>query len=70
MTNDSFAKLAVILGFVVLLSIPGCIANNMYQERVFKEVALAKGMNGIEIACAWQNGAQNPACAVLASRGK
>lgn len=61
-------RLLAIIVVAALLTTSSCVANNIYQERVFKEAALEKkkNMSGNEIACAWQGtGSSMSVCTFL-----
>lgn len=69
MSDDiRMAKMFLIAACTAIAMFGGCTVNERYQERIFKEAALAKGMNATQINCSWSTGKE--VCLVLATQSK
>lgn len=69
MSDDiRMAKLWLIAICTAIAMFSGCTVNERYQERMFKEAALAKGMNATQISCSWSRNADT--CIVLSAQSK
>ena len=65
----NMTRLWLIAACVVMAMFTSCTANSFYQERTFKETAIAKGMNATQTACAWSGG-ESARCVVRAVQAK
>lgn len=70
MSDDiRMAKMFLIAVCTAIAMFSGCTANERYQERIFKEAALAKGMDATQISCSWSSSSRE-ICVVLAAQSK
>ncbi len=69
MENITLARMWLTATCVCVAMFAGCIANERYQERAFKEASIAKGMNATQTSCAWSRSTTGE-CVVLAAQGK